>query len=88
MNLAWIVPRSGKAQARNVHAKDRAKLKREGYMRYRLECGDAQGGKREADVYAQRIPTAVELTQAAQQIFGAAGELRLVDESGKAVPVR
>ena len=84
MNLAWIVPGTGKPQARNLHAKDRARLLREGYSRHRLQC--AIGGvPREADLYAQRLPSMAELTQAIEQLFGAADASagRLVDSAGK-----
>jgi hypothetical protein len=87
VNLAWIVPRSGKPQSRNVHAKDRAKLVREGYGRYKLEWIDGAGNKREADLYAQRIPAGAELLEAARGLFGATGKtgLRLLDRAGKVV---
>jgi hypothetical protein len=87
MNLAWVVSRSEKPRSRNLHAKDRAKLVREGHARYRLECSDATRGVREADVYAQRLPTQAELLQAAQELFGAPAnaKVRLLDADGKPV---
>ena len=82
VNLAWIVPKSGKPQSRNVHAKDRAKLLREGFVRHRLECVDAAGTRRVADVYAQRLPSPAEVAQAARDLFGATSHARLVDQPG------
>src|SRR4051812_46223701 len=87
MNLAWVVSATGKPQARNLHAKDRAKLVREGHARYRLECGDANRPVRQADVYAQRVPTEGEMVHAAQHLFGASpgAKVRLLDPDGKPI---
>jgi hypothetical protein len=87
MNLAWVVSRSEKPRSRNLHAKDRAKLAREGYVRHRLEWNDATGRAREAAVYAQRVPTEPEMLQAAQELFGApaSAKVRLLDPDGKAI---
>jgi hypothetical protein len=87
MNLAWVVSRSEKPRSRNLHAKDRAKLAREGYVRYRLEWADATGRVREADVYAQRPPTVSEMLHAAQELFGATAnaKVRLLDQDGKPI---
>ena len=86
MNLAWVVPRSGRATARNLHAKDRTRLAREGFLLYRLEWITV-AGTRAADVYAQRPPTVADLLGGADALYAAQGEgaLRLLDASGSLV---
>ena len=85
MNLAWVVPKSGKPQARNVHAKDRVRLAREGFVRYQLEWVSDTLGTRVADVYAQRQPTADEIRAGADAIYATrgAGTVRLLDLPGE-----
>ena len=87
MNLAWIVSETGEPQARNLHAKDRAGLLREGYSRYRIHCIVDGRHAREADLYAQRLPSMAEVTRAIQHLFGRAdaASVRLVDLAGKVV---
>jgi hypothetical protein len=87
MNLAWVIPRSGKSQSRNVHAKDRARLVREGFVLYRLEWSTDARGTRTADVYAQRVPTARDISAGIEALFGVApaGTVRLMDRSGRVI---
>ena len=87
MNLAWVIPESGPPAARNLHAKDRARLGREGYLRYRLEWTGDDRKARTADVYALRAPTTEELVAGADAIYAARGRgsVRLIDAAGATV---
>lgn len=87
MNLAWVVPKTGKPQAQNVHAKDRTRLAREGFIRYKLEWVSDARGTLAADVYAQRPLTSDEIRAGADAIYATrgAGRVRLTDQSGEPV---
>ena len=87
MNLAWVIPESGTPQTRSVHAKDRARLVRDGFLLYRLEWSTESHGTRTADVYAQRLPTAADIAAGADALYAArgAGTVRLLDRSGRVV---
>lgn len=87
MNLGLVTPKSGKPQPGNVHAKDRAQLVREGFVRYRLEWTSESGGTREANVYAQRLPTDKELFEGLEVLLGSrgVGTARLLDQAGNVV---
>lgn len=82
MNIAWIVSTSEPAQSRNLHARDRARLKREGFKSYVMQWTGSDGRKQAAPVYAQRMPTLPELQEGVDKIFGAGGtgSVRLLDD--------
>lgn len=89
MNLGWIVSATGSPQSRNVHAADRARLKREGFRQYQLSWTDTAGRSHTAPVHAQRSLTMRELRDGADAIFGAggSGKVSLLDADGNEVRV-
>lgn len=88
MNIAWIVFTSEPAQSRNLHAPDRARLKREGFKPYVMQWTGSGGRKQAAPVYAQRMPTLPELREGANRIFGAGGtgSVVLLDDGNSEKP--